>query len=365
MPSTIGPALLSVVHAVGWACCWALAVVLTPHARAEQLLQDQVGDTAFGATVHQIKTLAGLDDRLTIQRVDPPNAIDAFVPPGWAWVQGVAVYGSSPGQGDFSGVEARLRADGGLDVLVISDSGYWLAGHWDPKTADQGPPLVLSKPLSLETRPGARPGESQDNPEALALDRDGTILVGFEGDHRVQRHQSAVDRPSVLPVPTALRSAFRNRGIETLVVLPDGRYLALSEGVDRQGGLRGWVFHADDPDWPTLVYPKEMEDGFAWRPTAAAVLDDRLLVVERWWDGAFGVRTRLVQLPLTSIEPGAQLAPMLLFETTPLAGAFGNVEGLTTLKDGNQWLVVLVTDNQEIALLPSVFLALAYQANAE
>ena len=365
MPSTIGTALLSIVNGLGWACCWALAVVLTPHARAEQPPKDHAVNTAFAATVQQIKTLAGMDDRLTMQRIDPPNAFDAFVPPGWAWVQGVAVYGSSTGQGDFSGLEARRHADGALDVLVISDSGYWLAGHWDPRTVNQEESLVLSKPLRLETQPGVRPSESQNNPEALALDRDGTILVGFEGDHRVQRHQSAVDRPSVLPVPTALRSAFRNRGIETLVVLPDGRYLALSEGVDRQGGLRGWVFHADDPDWPTLVYPKEMEDGFAWRPTAAAVLEDRLLVVERWWDGAFGIRTRLVQLPLTSIEPGAQLSPTLLFETTPLVGAFGNIEGLTTLKDGNQWLVVLVTDNQEIALLPSVFLALAYQANAK
>ena len=365
MPNRIRTALLSVVHTVGWAGCFALAVVLTPHARAEQPPKDHTGHSAFGAMVHQIKTLAGTDDRLTIQRIAPPDAFEAFAPPGWSWVQGWAVYGSSIGQGDFSGVEARVRADSALDVLVISDSGYWLAGHWDPRTPDQEEPLVLSNPLRLETRPGARPDESQDNPEALALDRDGTILVGFEGDHRVQRHQNTVDRPSVLPVPTALRSAFRNRGIETLVVLPDGRYLALSEGVDRQGGLRGWVFHADDPDWPTLVYPKEMEDGFAWRPTAAAVLDDRLLVVERWWDGAFGIRTRLMQLALNSIKPGAQLTPILLFETTPLAGAFGNVEGLTTLKDGDQWLVVLVTDNQEIALLPSVFLALAYQADAE
>ena len=72
-----------------------------------------------------------------------------------------------------------------------------------------------------------------------------------------------------------------------------------------------------------------------------------------------------MQLALNSIKPGAQLTPTLLFETTPLVGAFGNVEGLTTLQDGDQWLVVLVTDNQEIALLPSVFLALAYQADAE
>ena len=234
-----------------------------------------------------------------------------------------------------------------------------------PRTPDQEEPLVLSKPLWLETPAWVRPSrESQNNPEALALDRDGTILVGFEGDHRVQRHQNAVDRPSVLPVPTALRSAFRNRGIETLVVLPDGRYLALSEGgTDKVACGAGCSMPMTRIGRPSSI-PKRWKTALLGGP-AAAVLDDRLLVVERWWDGAFGIRTRLMQLALTSIEPGAQLMPILLFETTPLAGAFGNVEGLTTLKDRDQWLVVLVTDNQEIALLPSVFLALAYQADAE
>ena len=77
---------------------------LDPHARAEQPPKDHTGHSAFGAMVHQIKTLAGTDDRLTIQRIAPPDAFEAFAPRGWSWVQGVAVYGSSIGQGDFSGL---------------------------------------------------------------------------------------------------------------------------------------------------------------------------------------------------------------------------------------------------------------------
>ena len=38
-----------------------------------------------------------------------------------------------PAKAIFQGLRARMRADSALDVLVISDSGYWLAGHWDPE----------------------------------------------------------------------------------------------------------------------------------------------------------------------------------------------------------------------------------------
>lgn len=356
----------TVPHVRPFLCGWVVAFLVLSHfvmtspASAQQQTTDDNTIGGVAVMAGQIMSLAGIDPDLAIQSIVVPDAANVLLPPGWVWVQGVNVYGSTPGQGDFSGLQASIGANGALDFVVISDSGYWLSGHWDWQSSDQAGSFVLSSPLGIVTRPGARPRESQDNPEAIAIDQDGSILVGFEGDHRVQRHTNAINPPDVLAVPTALRSAFRNRGIETLVVLPNGRYLALSEGINRDEGLRGWVFDANDLEWPTLVYPKEIEDGFPWRPTAAAVVDDRLLVVERWWDGGLGIRTRLVQLPVDGIEPGVRLDPQIIFELTPLVGAFGNVEGLTAVQDGDRWIILLVTDNQEIGLLPSVFLALAY-----
>ena len=62
---------------------------------------------------------------------------------------------------------------------------------------------------------------------------------------------------------------------------------------------------------------------------------------------------------------GALLEPQVVLDLSPIVGTFGNVESLAVLpasaREGEQrMLVIIATDNQEFALLPTQIVALAF-----
>ncbi len=316
-------------------------------------------DGTVAKAVRRLFSTKGVASGVWVSPLQAEFSVNPLLDDGWQWRGGVSVLDDNMGVGGFSGIEAEWQIGGTLSFVAISDAGTWVGGRIGRQSLGNYDSLSLTEPSVIQTRPGARPRQSQTNPEAIALDQAGHFLLAFEGDHRVQKHGSIEQRPSVLPVPTALRSAATNRGIEALAVLPDGRYFAVGEDFDPTLGYRAWLWAAGDAaNWQTLAYQQSFEDGFAWTPTAAAVMDDRMLVVERWWDGGFRFRSRLVGLPLTAVRPGALLQPEVVMELTPLAGSFANIEGLSVVPSPRGWLALFVSDNQRLSLLPTVLFVL-------
>ena len=339
---------------------------------AEAQARAQAKDAALGGWLESYFNVTNAAE-LSTQAINLSSLQTAGLPDGWSFAGGGMIISGRKGVGGVSGLAAQWNSQGGLDLLAVSDVGYWLGARLENAQGDGAgrlDRLTVHSVAQIETLAGFRPRSSQSNAEAIAVTDAGDLLVAFEGDHRVQVHPNQAKPSRILSVPTALRTApntlaASNGGIEALAVLPSGELFAVGEGVQRQGGLRAWVFGASDADWATAVYRRDVEDGYAWTPTAAASFGDQLYLVERWWDRGLLFRARLVSLPIADVVAGALLEPQVVLDLSPIVGTFGNVESLAVLpasaREGEQrMLVIIATDNQEFALLPTQIVALAF-----
>ena len=195
-----------------------------------------------------------------------------------------------------------VTADG--TMYAISDNGYWVSARME---TDENGVLVnlynwqIASVLGLDSKPVT--GMLRDA-EALTQTRDGSLIVGFESEHRIWRYSPPPATFESTPVPVSapgdLARAPANGGIEGLAELADGRLLALTEEFQNpDGSFKGWIINGDD--FAELSYlPAE-----GYRVSdAAALRSGDLLVLERRYVplGIFSARVILVEGK--SIRPG-------------------------------------------------------------
>ena len=206
--------------------------------------------------------------------------------------------------GGLSGL--RVSADG-AGITAVSDNGYWLAatlaydrrGHLAAAGAAALGPLIGEnlKPL-VNTMAG----------DAESLERTSSgWLVGFEHAHRILFYRDSdppFARPAPFPTPPGFSAAPVNEGLEALAALPDGRLLAITEGLTTEtGDLRGWVL--EPGGWQTLSYVRTE----LFQPADAAALPNGdVLVLERRFSFIGGFGSRIVRLRHADITPGARLS---------------------------------------------------------
>lgn len=257
----------------------------------------------------------------------------------------------------------RLRFEAGF-VLTSSDrrfggfSGLWLAGDGARMLAASDHGTLWAAELAHDeqgrlegfgrwrvitpARHPDDPKERQPNMEALAGDGRGSLVVAFEGDHRLRRYarRDFGATPEALPVPGPLETP-GNEGIEALVSLGDGALLALSEGVrDDRGRLLGWRMQGD------VIEPLHYVATPGFAPTGADRLGETIFAVERRFSLLGGFRARIVAFPAAGVRPGARL------ETEELARlghplVTDNFEAIAARRgpDGRVLLYVLSDDN--------------------
>jgi hypothetical protein len=260
----------------------------------------------------------------------------------------------------FGGLSA-LHIDAGLTMTSVSDLGYWLQAQL--VLDDAGSPQALTAVRSGGLSDGlvfGLPDKVAVDAESLARMPDGTWLVGFERWHRIRAYDDLAGWGRPAPSPPELREMPLNAGLESLAVLADGRWLAISEGLKQDGDdlLRGWVGHPGA--WTPLSY--RVSHGFV--PTDAAPLPDGgALVVERYfnkWNPGF--RGRLKRLPAAALaapRPGTILEPETLLEAAELPQE--NWEGVTTFPWRGRQLVALLTDDNELFLQKGLLLLFAFR----
>ncbi|MFN3228655.1 MAG: esterase-like activity of phytase family protein, partial [Asticcacaulis sp.] len=137
--------------------------------------------------------------------------------------------------GGVSALHVRVRPNGQLQVVGLSDTGDWLAmalpqpEQW--AVPDQETVLHLGFLQDADGRPylDKRAGDA----ESLAVDpATGTVFVGFEQSHRIQRYPvpSGLSGRAETQVLTNLPSMPRNRGFEALTVgrAPSGASVLLA-----------------------------------------------------------------------------------------------------------------------------------------
>ncbi|WP_439816061.1 esterase-like activity of phytase family protein [Zavarzinia sp. CC-PAN008] len=261
-----------------------------------------------------------------------------------AWRGGVAL--SSP-EGQFGGLSGLVVFDAGRRFAAVSDEGRYVVGslvHEGGRLSGIAD-IRLGHLVGLDGRPVA--GKSLADAESLRLDADGHLLVGFERDHRIWRYGPLPDGlaavPSLVATPPALQAAPGNSGLEALAAFPDGRLLALTEGLrDARGDYAGWV---RDPAgaWGALGL---VRTGLFQATDATVLPDGALVILERSYTMADGPAARLRLLQGPDIAPGARLRGEELAALS-VRQNIDNMEGIDTwtTPEGEVRLVLISDDN--------------------
>lgn len=248
----------------------------------------------------------------------------------------------------FGGFSALEIDPSGKRLLALSDEGAWLEARlgYDERgwlvRADRGRLGALA-----DERGQALGGKQDGDAEAMTRLPDGSYLVSFEQRLRLWRYPhpgrkhpgvAAAARP--FDGPAELQRAPENGAIEALTRLADGRLLALSEQLESQNGLMGWV--CEQGSWQALTYLPVPE----LLPTDATLLPDGdLLIVERGYKREAGPRAALRRLSPSAVRPAARLEPETLAELArPLT--LDNSEGLFARRGARgETLVYLLSDD--------------------
>jgi hypothetical protein len=255
----------------------------------------------------------------------------------------------------FGGLSA-LHLDQDLQVTAVSDLAFWMQARLELR---DGRPAGLS---GLRTGPlldGAghplHRGYAGDA-EALARLPDGTWLVGFERWHRIRAYPRIDGAGSYVQAPPGLEYAGGNGGLESLAVLPGGRWLAITEAMsvpDRPGLRRAWL--GGPAQWMPVAY-RPAED---FDPADAAPLPDGgALVLERSFSLFGGFGGRLVRIPAETLRAAGPETVLEGEEILRLAAPLpvDNFEGVSAVRIGDRTLVALVSDDNQNLLQKTLLL---------
>jgi hypothetical protein len=235
-----------------------------------------------------------------------------------------------------------------LSLTVISDLGRF--AEMSLVLDAQSRPFRLSLKragalLDGSGRPLAR-GRAGDA-EALARLPDGSWLVAYERWHRIRRH-ARIDGPAIhVMAPPGLEHAPANGGLESLAVLADGTWLAITEDLavpEAPGVVAGWL------GGPGAWVP------IGWRPApgmapvdAAPLPGGGALVLERGFSlfGGFSARlTRIGAAALAQARPGSVLEGEEVLRFVPPLPV-DNYEAVSVVRHQGRKLVGIVSDDNE------------------
>lgn len=265
----------------------------------------------------------------------------------------------------FGGLSG-LHVDEALRLTAISDLGRWLRAGL--RLGPEGRPVALE---ALETGrlagelPIPLPRSVDGDAESLAPRPGGGWLVGFERRHRVCAYDTLREACRPIAMPPALRFAPNNGGLESLALLADGRWLAITEALPATGGagaedggdVRAWL--GEPGQWLPLAY--RPTPGFV--PTGACGLaDGGALVVERRFGLPQGFQGRLLRLPaaaLATARAETVLEAETLLPETALPGE--NWEGVASFRHAGQTWVALLADDNELFFQEGLLLLFTFR----
>jgi len=244
-----------------------------------------------------------------------------------------------------------LRLDArGERFISFSDKGRWFTGRILYRGRDMtGLDDVESAPM---LGPDGRPITARGwfDSESIALDGP-FVYIGLERVNQVLRFDFSKGftraRGEVFAMPPAVRKLPFNKGLEALVLVPQGMKLAgtliaISErGLDAQGNLIAFLVGGPTPG----QFSVRRTDGF---DVSDAVLlpAGELLLLERKFSLVDGVGIRIRRIPLAMLAPGAVVDGPAIFEAD-LGEEIDNMEGIDAhvTPEGDTVLTMVSDDN--------------------
>lgn len=240
---------------------------------------------------------------------------------------------ADPRMGGMSGLE--VDADG-LGFTALSDRGGWTTGRFrrDGEGRITG---IEAAPVRLLNGTEAKPlRRVRADSEGLAIARDGTAYVSFEGAARVLRYDSLSGSARNLPTPEAFRGFPRNASLEALAVGRDGALYTLPEDLRNGGDFPVWRFRKGKWEQP-FTLPRR---GTFLPVSADFGPDGRLYILERQFRGILGFASRVRRF---TIEGHRISGGETLVETRP--GQHDNLEGMAVWHDAGGIRLTLIADD--------------------
>lgn len=247
----------------------------------------------------------------------------------------------------FGGLSGFVLSQDDNSFLAVTDAGAMLSGTLE---VEGERPVGLSNVriaalLDDKGRPLAKRGRR--DAESLTLSPD-AAYVGLETINEIWRYP----RPPMgrngqrVPVPPDVRKLRRNRGLETLVHVPNGPLRGALLGIGEAGlkegeDLPGFIIGGPRPGRFTI----RTSGGFN-ATDATLAPDGTLYLLERHFSWFTGVKMQIRRFALADIRPGAILSGEVL-GTFSYRYEIDNMEGIsaTTAADGRTLLTLVSDDN--------------------
>ena len=236
----------------------------------------------------------------------------------------------------LSGISAIEVDREGRSATLISDRGHIYSLDLQRAADGSTSSLAVRSVNSLRGADGAPLPRLQSDAEGLAEISPGRFAISFEQDHRIDIHTADGNWVGALTRPAETRESPKNRGIEAIAALEQGRLWWCVEETSACFLFEG--------DRSRLIYDASLDDGY--HVTGADAHPDGGIVILERRVSLLGFSARLRHLkPLA----GGGFSSATLHNWA--WGEAGNLEGVSLWRDGAGRLrAVLVEDNNFSAL---------------
>lgn len=254
----------------------------------------------------------------------------------------------------FGGISSMRFLTPGGDFLAVTDTGMWLSGRIMRDEAGRPVGLEEVRMQAMADAAGnVDPRKGVMDAESLAV-RNGEAIVGFEVRHRISRFrigpQGMTGETGDIAFLVPAHELRANGGFETVAFAPDssplkGALVAVTEkSLDTQGNIFAAVLEGPRKG----VFTVRRHDGFDISDGAFLPNGD-LLLLERSYTIASGVRMRLRRIAGDSMAEGALVDGAVLFQAD-MAYQIDNMEALDVWRreDGATMVSMMSDDNLSI-----------------
>ena len=262
---------------------------------------------------------------------------------------------------DFGALSAFRFLKPGKDFIGVADTGFWFFGTI-MHDADKRPSGVRNFRMQKMVDASGRPIDKkwEVDAEGLAV-KDGIATVSFERNHRVAQFKVDADNMKapfrLLDYLIPAEELRQNRGFETVTHgSPHGQHagglVVVSErSLDGSGNV-----YAARLEGPRKGVFTVKRDGDFDITDGAFLPDGNLLLLERSFSIARGVKMRLRRIHGESVEKGAVADGPVLMEAD-MGYQIDNMEGLDIwTRDDGALMVSLVSDDNHSILQRNLYL---------
>ncbi|SLN11949.1 hypothetical protein TRL7639_00102 [Falsiruegeria litorea R37] len=236
----------------------------------------------------------------------------------------------------FGGLSALEMSENGRDMTLLNDRGIILTARVSRNGATVSNIDITSSARVLSSKGETLRGVAGDS-EGMAISKDGSVYISFEGIHRIARYNRGDNTTNVLLHPDAFKQMAGNGSFESLAIDDSGRLYTMPEkGLTADGRIP--VYRWSGRAWSQ---PFSLPKSGKFLPVGADFgPDGRFYLLERA-AGFLGFRTQLRRWDLSS---GMPEDGTILLRTR--SGTHDNLEGVSIWRDAaGQLRATMVADD--------------------